>query len=68
MLTKFFWSTVAGLSGRSGEFTPEVMKLMTKNTECPIIFSLSNPLIKAEATAAEVYSSLKVHNHLKNKT
>ena len=52
----------SGLSGRPGDFTPEAMKLMTKYTDCPIIFSLSNPLIRAEATAAEAYSTLKVYN------
>lgn len=47
-------SVLVGVSGQSGLFTEELVKLMAANTACPIIFPLSNPTIKAEATPADL--------------
>jgi malate dehydrogenase (oxaloacetate-decarboxylating) len=39
-----------GVSGQSGLFTESVIKGMLQNSEAPIIFPLSNPVSRAEAT------------------
>jgi len=39
-----------GVSGQPGLFTESVIQSMTKNSEAPIIFPLSNPVSRAEAT------------------
>lgn len=45
---------LVGTSTNSGAFTKNVVESMCKNTERPIIFPISNPTEKLEATAADV--------------
>jgi malic enzyme len=46
---------IIGLSGISKAFTKEVIEELSKCSEHPIIFSLSNPTSKSECTAKEAY-------------
>jgi malic enzyme len=43
-----------GASGQPGAFTRQVVEAMATNTPAPVIFPLSNPTSKAEATPADV--------------
>ena len=43
-----------GVSGQPSLFTESVIKRMAQNSETPIIFPLSNPVSRAEATAENV--------------
>ena len=43
-----------GVSGQPGLFTESVIKSMAQNSETPIIFPLSNPVSRAEATAENI--------------
>ncbi len=43
-----------GVSGQAGLFTESVIKSMTQNSASPIIFPLSNPVSRAEATAENI--------------
>ncbi len=43
-----------GVSGQPGLFTESVIKCMAQNSESPIIFPLSNPVSRAEATAENI--------------
>jgi malate dehydrogenase (oxaloacetate-decarboxylating) len=43
-----------GLSGQPGTFTEEIVRVMGKNTERPIVFALSNPTTSCEAQPADV--------------
>lgn len=45
---------LVGTSTNSGAFTKEVVEAMCENTERPVIFPISNPTKKLEATAQQV--------------
>ncbi|QUM90597.1 NAD-dependent malic enzyme [Moritella sp. 36] len=47
-------SILIGVSGQPGLFTEQVIKTMAANTERPIIFPLSNPTSRVEATPQDL--------------
>jgi malate dehydrogenase (oxaloacetate-decarboxylating) len=47
-------TVLIGVSGQPGAFTQEVVRTMAKVTERPVIFPLSNPTSRSEATPADL--------------
>jgi malate dehydrogenase (oxaloacetate-decarboxylating)(NADP+) len=48
-------NVIIGATGQRGIFDVEVIKAMSRANERPVVFSLSNPTSRSEATAEEVY-------------
>jgi len=55
-IEEFKPTVLIGVSTKARAFTREVIELMSKLNEQPIIFALSNPTHKAECSAEEAYS------------
>lgn len=49
-------TVLLGTSGQPGAFTKEIVQAMPGNAPMPVIFPLSNPTSKAEATPEQVYT------------
>jgi malate dehydrogenase (oxaloacetate-decarboxylating) len=47
-------TVLIGVSGQPGAFTEEAIRTMAKNIERPIVFPLSNPVSRCEATAQQL--------------
>ncbi|MGO9518027.1 MAG: NAD-dependent malic enzyme [Candidatus Korobacteraceae bacterium] len=47
-------TTLIGVSGQAGAFTPEAVRAMAASVERPVIFPLSNPTSRSEATPADL--------------
>ena len=47
-------TVLAGVSAQAGAFTEEIVREMAKHTRQPVIFPLSNPTSKSEATPADL--------------
>jgi malate dehydrogenase (oxaloacetate-decarboxylating)(NADP+) len=49
-------TVLIGASGKPRTFSTDILKLMAKHTERPVIFALSNPTANSECTAEEAYT------------
>jgi malate dehydrogenase (oxaloacetate-decarboxylating) len=47
-------TTLIGVSGQPGSFSEQIVRAMAENNRHPVIFPLSNPTSRAEATPADV--------------
>jgi malate dehydrogenase (oxaloacetate-decarboxylating) len=47
-------TVLVGVSAQAGTFTEEIVREVGRNTERPVIFPLSNPTSKSEATPADI--------------
>jgi malate dehydrogenase (oxaloacetate-decarboxylating) len=47
-------TVLIGVSGQAGSFTEEIIRTMAKHTERPVIFPLSNPTSRCEATPQQL--------------
>ena len=50
---------IIGVTAKPGLFDAEILETMSKNTEHPVIFALSNPTANSECTPADVYKATK---------
>ena len=55
VIKNFTPTVLIGTSGQPGHFNEVIIKEMSKNTDRPIIFPLSNPNSNSEATPQEIY-------------
>jgi len=47
-------TTLIGVSGQPGSFSEQIVRAMTENNRRPVIFPLSNPTSRAEATPTDI--------------
>jgi malate dehydrogenase (oxaloacetate-decarboxylating) len=47
-------TALIGVAGKAGMFTKDAVRAMTRNAERPIVFPLSNPTSKSEATPEDI--------------
>jgi malate dehydrogenase (oxaloacetate-decarboxylating) len=47
-------TVLIGVSGQSGAFTEEIIRTVAKNSERPVVFPLSNPTSRSEATPQQL--------------
>jgi malate dehydrogenase (oxaloacetate-decarboxylating) len=47
-------TVLIGVSGQPGAFTEEAIRILSKHTERPVIFPLSNPTSRSEATPQQI--------------